>query len=85
MRLTNSSKTSPTPCPEAKPLVKFDQMRKDYRNPIMHPRVSLDETGARALFADGESLIIAMASEIKAIRDAGGAALAVVAGTQAKP
>jgi hypothetical protein len=40
-------------------------MRRDYRDPIVHPRVSLDEADARILFNNGESLIIAMASEIK--------------------
>jgi hypothetical protein len=39
-------------------------MRTDYRNPIMHPRVVLTEGDARMLFANGESLIIAMAQEI---------------------
>jgi hypothetical protein len=51
----------------------------------MHPRVTLTENDARMLFDNGESLIIAMAEEIKAIRDAGGGTqgiLAVVGGTQ---
>jgi hypothetical protein len=77
----------PSPSPEEKTLVEFDQMRRDYRNPIVHPRVSLTEADARILFNNGESLIIAMASEIKAIREAGGVqgTLAVVAGTEASP
>jgi hypothetical protein len=56
---------NPTPCPEEKTLVEFDQMRQDFRNPIVHPRVALEEADARILFNNGESLIIAMASEIK--------------------
>ncbi len=39
-------------------------MKDDYRNPIMHPRQVLTETDARMLFANGESLIMAMAQEI---------------------
>jgi len=55
---------SPTPCPNAKTLTEFRQMKDDYRNPIVHPRVVLTEPDARMLFANGESLIIAMAQEI---------------------
>jgi hypothetical protein len=40
-------------------------MPSDYRNPIVHPRVTLDEADARIIFNNGESLIIAMASELK--------------------
>jgi hypothetical protein len=62
-------------------------MKDDYRNPVMHPRVTLTENDARMLFDNGESLIIAMAEEIKAIRDRGGAqgVLGVVGGTAALP
>ncbi len=54
----------PTPAPSDKTLTELDQMREDYRNPIVHPRVVLSEGDARMLFANGESLIIAMAQEI---------------------
>jgi hypothetical protein len=54
--------------PSAKTLAELDQMRTDYRNPIAHPRVVLSESDARMLYANGESLIIAMAQEIKATR-----------------
>jgi hypothetical protein len=50
--------------PQEKTIAELDQMRQDYRNPIMHPRVVLTEADARMLFANGESLIIAMAQEI---------------------
>jgi len=63
------------PCPSAKTLAELDQMRTDYRNPIMHPRVVLTEPDARMLFANGESLIIAMAQEIAAVRCQGGVQL----------
>jgi len=48
----------------------------------MHPRVILTEIDARMLFDNGESVIIAMAAEIKTAREAGGVqgTLAVVGG-----
>jgi hypothetical protein len=67
----------PVPCPNPKTLAELDQMRTDYRNPIMHPRVVLDEADARMLFANGESLIIAMAQEICAAKQQGGVQLAL--------
>ena len=75
--------TGAAPAPAAKTLAELMQMKDDYRNPLMHPRVTLSETEARILFDNGESLIIAMAEEIKAIREAGGVqgALAVVGGS----
>lgn len=53
-----------SPAPEEKTLAELDQIRKDYRNPLMHPRVVLSESDAKMLFNNGESLIIAMAQEI---------------------
>lgn len=53
------------PSPSDKTISELGQMKDDYRNPIMHPRVILSESDARMLFANGESLIIAMAQEIK--------------------
>jgi hypothetical protein len=32
---------NPTPCPSEKTLAELDQMREDYRNPIVHPRLVL--------------------------------------------
>lgn len=52
------------PTPEGKTLSEFRQMKDDYRNPLMHPRVVLTESDARMSFNNGESLIIAMAQEI---------------------
>lgn len=51
--------------PSGKVISELKRMKDDYRNPIVHPRVVLEESDARMLFANGESLIIAMASEIK--------------------
>ena len=56
--------TDPTPCPHAKTIAELKQMKDDYRNPIMHPRVELDEANAKVLLNNGESLIICMAQEI---------------------
>jgi hypothetical protein len=67
----------PTPCPEEKTLIEFDQMRIDYRNPIVHPRVILTEADARILFNNGESLIIAMASEIRQVQVTQGGVLSI--------
>jgi hypothetical protein len=80
-------KNGASPAPSEKILAELRQMKDDYRNPVMHPRVVLTESDARILFNNGESLIIAMAEEIKAIREQGGVqgVLAVVAGTQASP
>ena len=78
-------KSGATPAPTSKTLAELLQMKDDYRNPIVHPRVTLTESDARMLFDNGESLIIAMAGEIKAVRDAGGVqgTLAVVGGSEA--
>jgi hypothetical protein len=75
--------TGSSPAPASKTLAELRQMKDDYRNPVMHPRVTLSENDARILFDNGESLIIAMAEEIKAIREAGGVqgSLAVVGGS----
>jgi hypothetical protein len=73
--------SNPTPAPQAKTLIELDQMREDYRNPIVHPRVVLTEGDARMLFANGESIIIAMAQEIAEIaRDGVQSTLALVGG-----
>jgi hypothetical protein len=70
-------KVTSAPAPQAKTIAELDQMRTDYRNPIMHPRVVLTEPDARMLFANGESLIIAMAQEIADVKAQGGVQLAL--------
>lgn len=75
----------PTPCPLAKTLAELKQMKDDYRNPIMHPRAVLGETDARMLFANGESLIMAMAMEIKDAREAVQPVLALIGGATPQP
>jgi hypothetical protein len=64
--LDKAEQGTDAPKPAAKTLSELRQMKDDYRNPIMHPRVVLDEPDARMLFANGESLIIAMAQELAA-------------------
>ena len=75
--LEKIAEKNPTPAPDPKTLKELDQMRTDYRNPIMHPRVVLTEPDARMLFANGESLIIAMAQEIARAKERGGVQLAL--------
>lgn len=62
-KVDQGAKLVPTP----KTLAELRQMKDDYRNPIMHPRVVLTEPDARMLYSNGESLIIAMAQEIAKI------------------
>ncbi len=62
--LEKIAKAAPTPCPQAKTIAELKQMKDDYRNPIMHPRVELDEANSKVLLNNGESLIICMAQEI---------------------
>jgi hypothetical protein len=80
-------KSGATPSPNKKTLAELWQMKDDFRNPVMHPRVTLTENDARMLFNNGESVIIAMAEEIRKVREAGGVqgVLSVVAGTEATP
>jgi hypothetical protein len=74
--------TGASPAPTEKTLTELTQMKDDYRNPLVHPRVTLTEVDARMLFDNGESVIIAMAAEIKTAREVGGVqgTLAVVGG-----
>ena len=65
--------------PSEKVIAEIRQMKDDYRNPIAHPRIVLSEPDARMLFANGESLIIAMAQEIKAANPTVGLVTSVVA------
>jgi hypothetical protein len=51
--------------PAEKTLAAIRQMKDDYRNPLMHPRVVLTESEARILFSNGESIIMAMAGELQ--------------------
>jgi hypothetical protein len=78
--LKEIAEKKPTPCPTEKTLVELDQMREDYRNPIVHPRVVLTEGDARMLFANGESLIIAMAQELAGAAKGVQPALALIGG-----
>jgi hypothetical protein len=71
--------------PTDKVVAELKQMKDDYRNPLTHPRIVLSEPEARILFANGESLIMAMAQEIKAAmpKPSGLSALAGMAGLSA--
>jgi len=72
------SVSGPGPVPRSKTLAELRQMKDDYRNPIMHPRVVLGESDAKMLFNNGESLIIAMAQELAEAADKAQPALALV-------
>lgn len=64
--------SSASPAPDDRTVAEIRQMKDDWRNPLMHPRVDLNESQARMLFANGESLIIAMATEMQQIAEQGG-------------
>ena len=53
-----------SPRPESKTINLLKQMKDDYRNPVVHPRVVLAEADARILFSNGEAAIMGMAQEI---------------------
>jgi hypothetical protein len=78
------AEAKPSPCPQDKTLSELDQMREDYRNPIVHPRVVLSEGDARMLFANGESLIIAMAQEMCEAAKGVQAGLVLIGGSDVK-
>lgn len=51
--------------PSQRVIAELEQMKDDFRNPLMHPRVVLNEADARMLLANGESIIICMAQEMQ--------------------
>lgn len=58
-----------SPPPESKTINLLKQMKDDYRNPVVHPRVVLAEADARILFSNGEAAIMGMAQEIKQAKE----------------
>lgn len=62
--------TAAPPHLSEKTLVELRQMKDDYRNPLMHPRVVLTESDAKMLFNNGESVIIGMAQDLVAAKSA---------------
>lgn len=76
---------NPVPKPSEKVIAELRQMKDDYRNPIVHPRVVLSEADARMLFNNGESLIIAMLQELIAARQTGVQPTLALAGGAATP
>ncbi len=59
------------PSPEDKTLASLKQIKDSNRNPLMHPRETLDEPSARVLFLSTELVMIAMANEIYAANEMG--------------
>jgi len=66
------------PAPDSKTVAVIRQMKDDYRNPVVHPRVVLTEADARMLFNNGESVIIGMAQGLRAAAAGSQGALALV-------
>lgn len=66
------------PMPDPKTLAGIRQMKDDYRNPVVHPRVVLTEADARVLFNNGESAIIGLAQGLKEAAAGSQGALALV-------
>ena len=69
--LEKAKNSGQKPAPSEKILSELIQMKDDYRNPLMHPRVVLNEADAHMLFMNGASLIIAMAQEIREAKTTG--------------
>lgn len=70
--------------PSRKTLAVIDQMRDDHRNPIFNMRTELTESDARMMFANGESVIIAIAQELRdADKNGVQSSLHIVGGSQA--
>lgn len=68
------------PAPDEKALAAIRRMKDDYRNPVAHPRVVLEEADARMLFDMGESVIICMAQGLKETAEGPQGALALLLG-----
>ncbi|MBT5413667.1 MAG: hypothetical protein HOH66_06245 [Rhodospirillaceae bacterium] len=73
------------PMPDKKTLAAIRQMKDDYRNPVVHPRVVLSEADARVLFNNGESAIIGMAQGLKEAAAGSQIALALAGKPAATP
>ena len=67
------------PAPDPKTIAVLRQMKDDYRNPVVHPRVVLTEADTRMLFNNGESAIIGMAQGMKEAARSPQGALALIA------
>lgn len=59
------------PTPDPKTLGELKQMKDDWRNPLMHPRVVLGEADARSVFNNGETLIMLMVQEVARALESG--------------
>jgi len=61
-------KKNVSPCPSEKTIRNIDQLRDLDRNPVMHPRDTLDMTAALVLFNNCASAMMSMASEMRVIK-----------------
>jgi hypothetical protein len=71
-KLDELIKKKATPCPNEKTIRNIDQLRDLDRNPVMHPRDTLDMTAALVLFNNCASAMMSMASEMRVIKGAAG-------------
>ena len=65
--------------PGPKTMGELKQHKDDWRNPLMHPRVVLEEADARAVFNNGETLVMMMAQELAAAALVAGPTLQLIA------
>jgi len=77
--LDGVGKAEGQPAPDEKTINLLKQMKDDYRNPVVHPRVVLSESDARIVFCNGEAAIMGMAQEIKRAKEQNGSQPALVA------
>lgn len=63
--------------PDKKTINLLKQIKDDYRNPVVHPRVVLSEADARIVFSNGEAAIMGMAQEIQKAQEQKGSQIAV--------
>ncbi|MBV9076658.1 MAG: hypothetical protein JO048_04140 [Methylobacteriaceae bacterium] len=69
--IADLEKVSQNPVPQAKTLAILRQIKDDWRNPVVHPRVTLTLTDAEVLFALGASVMMSVAQELKALSASG--------------
>lgn len=69
--VSDLEKVAQNPVPDPKTLAILRQIKDDWRNPVIHPRVTLTLTDAEVLFALGASVLMAVAQELKRLAENG--------------
>jgi len=62
--ITQLEKLDREPRPDKKVLAELSYFKTDWRNPLMHPRVVLNDIDSKMLFAKGEVIIMGIALDI---------------------